>query len=344
MYVPILRRMLRRSVTWSMWWMACAVGGVVVFVGSNNSIFSQIAAEAVDLQVSEYAPRNGTFPGCTHILFRGMQEIVTAGSRLRFRDDSRDKFRESPLMIFEDPHAVAYNPRNGLYYATDTGRHRLVSFRDLNLPHIEQVAEVIAGVKLDRPHDIVIDDEGWMYGLNPNRATVFRFWGFGQSESSLDLSQHLGYSRALTIVDGKVYVVGSSVGKIVEIDDFSKQQFRVFTSFGKKRDATAGSWSTTGLVPNDIEFYAGQWYVTSYFCPAYAQGTDCNEMKFIRFSSWRDFETGQWEDISGLLPPDIVPYYLTIRGADLFVASFTHEAKGQPGRIYRISRSRIVSP
>ena len=59
MYVPILRRMLRRSVTWSMWWMACAVGGVVVFVGSNNSIFSQIAAEAVDLQVSEYAPRNG---------------------------------------------------------------------------------------------------------------------------------------------------------------------------------------------------------------------------------------------------------------------------------------------
>ena len=67
-------------------------------------------------------------------------------------------------------------------------------------------------------------------------------------------------------------------------------------------------------------------------------------MKFIRFSSWRDFETGQWEDISGLLPPDVVPYYLTIHEDDLFLASFTHEAKGQPGRIYRITRSRIVSP
>ena len=67
-------------------------------------------------------------------------------------------------------------------------------------------------------------------------------------------------------------------------------------------------------------------------------------MKFIRFSSCRDFETGQWEDISGLLPPDVVPYYLTIHEDDLFLASFTHEAKGQPGRIYRITRSRIVSP
>ena len=342
MSVPILRRIHR--VTWSRGWMACVVGWVVVFVGSNHAIFSQTATEAGDLRVSEYAPRNGTFPGCTHILFRGRQEIVTAGSRLRIRDDARNKFRDSPLLIFEDPHAVAYNPRDGLYYATDTGRHRLVSFRDLNLPQIEQAAETLADVKLDRPHDIVIDGQGWMYALNPNRATVFRFRGFGQSESSLDLSQHLGYSRALTIVDNKVYVVGSSVGKIVEIQDFSKQRFRVFTSFGKKRDTTAGSWSTTGLVPNDIEFYAGQWYVTSYFCPAYAQGTDCNEMKFIRFSSWRDFETGQWEDISGLLPPDIVPYYLTISGDDLFLATFTHEAKGQPGRVYRITKSKDTSP
>ena len=342
MNVPILRRI--RRVTWSRGWMACVAGGVLVFVGSNNAIFSQIATEAGDLRVSEYAPTNGTFPGCTHILFRGKQEIVTAGSRLRSRDNGRDRFRESPLMIFEDPHAVAYNPRDGLYYATDTGRHRLVSFRDLNLPQIEQMAETLADVKLDRPHDIVIDGEGWMYALNPNQATVFRFRGFGQSESSLDLSQDLGYSRALTIVDNKVYVVGSSVGKIVEIEDFSKQQFRVFTSFGKKRDTTAGSWSTTGLIPNDIEFYAGQWYVTSYFCPAYAQGTDCNEMKFIRFSSWRDFKTGQWEDISSLLPPDIVPYYLTIRGADLFLATFTHEAKGQPGRICRITKSKDTSP
>jgi len=337
-------RATRRAGCWSRGWVSSIIVSAIFFAETVDPCDALVAAEAVDLAVSGYAPTSGTFPGCTHILFRGNQEIVTAGKRLHLRDDAQEAFRESRVMMFEDPHAVAYNPHDGLYYATDTGRHRLVSFRDLDQQRIEKAVDTLADVKLDRPHDIVIDADGWIYALNPNRARVFRFRGFGKSESSLDLSQHLGYSRALTIVEGKVYVVGSSAGKIVRIEDFSKQQFRVFTSFGKKRDTTAGSWSTTGLVPNDVEFYAGKWYVTSYFCPTYAQGTDCNEMKFIRFSSWQDFETGQWENISNLLPRDIVPYYLTIRDDDLFVATFSHESEGQPGRVYRISQSKKSTP
>ncbi|MEX0727433.1 MAG: hypothetical protein WEB58_23005 [Planctomycetaceae bacterium] len=302
-----------------------------------------IAAEPADLQISPYAPANGTFPDCTLILFRGEQEIVTAGQRLHVRDNNTENFRESPVMLFDELHAVAYNSRDGLYYATDTGRHRLVAFRDVNLQRIEKSAETLADVKLDRPHDIVIDD-GWIYAINPNRPTVFRFRAFGEEETSIDLTEHPGYSRALSIVDNKLYVVGSSAGKIIEITDFSKQEFRVYTSFGKKRDAPAGSWSTTGLVPNDVEFYAGKWYITSYFCPTYANGTDCNEMKFIRFATWQDFETGEWEDISDLLPKDIVPYYMTVHGEDLFVATFSHEGEGQPGRVYRISARETPTP
>ena len=243
-------------------------------------------------------------------------------------------------MLFDDAHAVVYSPRDRLFYATDTGRHRLLAFRDLGQAQIESSVTMLAGVKLDRPHDVVIDGDGWLYALNPNGPVVFRFRGFGQDESSLDLSQHLGYSRALSVVGGKLYVVGSNAGKIVAIDDFARKQFRVHASFGKRRDAPAGSWQTTGLVPNDVEFYQGYWYVTSYFCPTYAQGTDCNEKKFLRFRSWKDYETGNWEDLSNLLPRDVVPYYLTVRENGLFLATFSHEPQGQPGQVFRVVNQR----
>lgn len=290
---------------------------------------------AVD--VIEYAPKSGTFSGCTHLLFRDAFEIVTTGKRFHFRREGESAFRESPLTMFDDAHAVVFNARDQLYYATDTGNHRLLSFRDPANSHIEQSVTTLAGVKLDRPHDIVVDSDGWLYALNPNKAEVFRFRGFGNQESVLDLSQHLGYSRALTVVGKTLYVVGSSAGKIVEVDNFERQQFRIHTSFGKLRDAVAGSWQTTGLVPNDVDFHQGYRYVTSYFCPTYSQQTNCNEKKFIRFKTWNDFETGNWEDLSGLLPRDLVPYYLTPYCDSLYLAAFSHEAPSHPGRIYRVT-------
>lgn len=288
--------------------------------------------------VTEYAPKDGAFSGSTHLLFRDNLEIVTTGKRFHFRRVGETAFRESPLTMFDDAHAVVFNARDQLYYATDTGNHRLFSFRDPANSHIEQTVTTLAGVKLDRPHDIVVDSGGWLYALNPNKAEVFRFRGFGDQESMLDLSQQLGdYSRALTVVGKTLYVVGSSAGKIVEIDNFERREFRVHPSFKKRRDAVAGSWQTTGLVPNDVDFHQGYWYVTSYFCPTYSQQTDCNEMKFIRFKTWKDFETGKWEDLSHLLPHDLVPYYLTPHGDSLYLAAFSHEAPSQPGRIYRVT-------
>jgi hypothetical protein len=293
------------------------------------------ARQAVEVQ--EYAPKNDTFHGCTHLLFRDTLEIVTTGRRFHFRRVGETAFRESPLTMFDDAHAVVFNARDQLYYATDTANHRLFTFRDPTNGHIEQTATTLAGVKLDRPHDIVVDPDGWLYALNPNKGEVFRFRGFGDQESLLDLSQHIGYSRSLTVVGKKLYVVGPSAGKIVEVDNFERRQFRVHTSFGKRRDAPAGSWQTTGLVPNDVDFHQGYWYVTSYFCPAYSQQADCNQMKFIRFKIWKDFETGNWEDLSSLLPRDLVPYYLTPHDNSLYLAAFSHEAQSHPGRIYRVT-------
>lgn len=288
--------------------------------------------------ISEYAPADGTFNGCTHIAFRDRLEVVTAGSRLYYREQPAALFQAGPSKFFDDAHSVAYNPRDKLFYVADSANHRLVAIGDPADGEASKIATTVAGVRLDRPHDIVCAAAaGWLYALNPNRVAVFRFKGLGQEESSLDLSKHLGYSRSLSLVKEKLYVVGSSAGKVVEVEDFEHGKFRVYNSFGKRRDAPAGSWKGSGLVPNDADFYGGFWYVTSYFCPTYAAGEDCNENKFIRFKTWDDFETGKWEDLSHLLPKDIVPYYLTPRDDGLYLAAFYHEGKGTPGKVYRIT-------
>jgi len=172
--------------------------------------------------------------------------------------------------------------------------------------------------------------------LNPNNGFVFRFKSLKEEATKLDLSKHLGYSRALTITKGKLYVIGSTRGVIIEIDDFSKQKYTIHPSYGKKKDACAGSWIKTGLVINDLDFFRGYWYATSYFCPSYAQGEDCDKNKFIRFKTWKDFQTGKWEDLSQKLPKEIVPYYLTPTDDSLFIAVFQHEKPKTINMIYRL--------
>lgn len=313
---------------------------VVIFIAMLIvvNIRTTVGARPDDITIEEYVPAGDALSACTHIEFRDELELVTAGSRLYFREGRSEKFRASPLEGLNDAHSLAYNSKDQLFYITDSGNHRLVAFRDPARNEIVMSATKLAGVTLDRPHDIICDSaKGWLYALNPNRVAVFRFRGIGQDETSLDLSGELGYSRSLTLAGGKLYVIGSSAGKVVEVDDFERGKFHVYTSFGKRRDAPAGSWKTTGLVPNDADFYRGYWYVTSYFCPKYAAGEDCNENKFIRFRTWREFETGDWEDLSGLLPGDIVPYYLTLRNEGLYIAAFYHEADGAPGQVFRIT-------
>lgn len=291
---------------------------------------------AADVVIDRYIPEN--IPDCTHILRHGKLELLTLDSRFLVRASNAEPFRPSPLTDFKDAHSVAFLPRTGLYYATDTANHRLFSFRDPLVDRKEKIVDAVAGIKLDRPHDVAVDGDGWLYALNPNTPTVFRMRDLGVEETSLDLSTHLTYTRALSIVESRLYVIGSSVGKIVEITDFAKKEFVVHDSFGKKKDAPAGSWTTTGLVPNDAEVFDGWWYVTSYFCPEYAKETDCNEHKLIRFRTWDDFRTGKWEDLSSLLPEKIVPYYLTPTGDALLIAAFVHEAPTHPGGVWRIRK------
>lgn len=281
------------------------------------------------LAVSEYAPGDkdpAVFKGATHIAFgpKG-QEIVTDlnNNRFMYRSGPGDPLKVSPIAV-RGHHSVVYNPADKLYYANDTENHRLISFADLSKSTIAAQTKKIMGVPLKRPHDTVIDPAtGWIYALNPNSGHVFRFSAIGKKESVLSLGKHLGgYSRSLTFANGRLYVIGSAAGRIVEVLDWDKAQVKVYNSFKKIRRAPAGSWTKTGLVLNDAEFFNGFWYTSSFFAPKYSGGTDPDKNKLIRFATLHDLVSGNWEDISSLVPDGLTPYYFTVQGGNLYLAVF----------------------
>ncbi|WP_211357794.1 hypothetical protein [Colwellia demingiae] len=300
------------------------------------------------LEVTIYAPGSDRtqFRGPTHMAFGpDNQEIVTDlnNNRFMFRASLGDPFQISPMPV-SGQHSVVYNPADGLYYANDTENHRIIAFADLSKKTITAETKNIAGIPLDRPHDIVLDPAtGWIYAINPDSGHVFRFTAFGKNESAISVPVQ-GYARALTFVNGKLYAIGSAKGRIVEIVDWDTPTFNIYDSFDPTgHEGPAGSWTTTGLVLNDVEFFDGFWYATSYFTKSYAKGTDFDENKFIRFKKLEDIITGNWTDLSSLLPSGMTPYYLTVKGGKLYLAIFNHESPGSGDSILQFTPLKVPS-
>ena len=125
-------------------------------------------------------------------------------------------FRESAIKELKDSHSVVFNQHDLLFKATDTGNHRLLTFCDPASPELQNSVTLLAGIRLKCPHDIVLDQSaGWLYSLNPDSSIVFRFKAVGENSDSLDLSQYLGFSRALSVVNDRLYIIGSSAGCVV---------------------------------------------------------------------------------------------------------------------------------
>ena len=298
--------------------------------------------EGFGLRVSIYHTVNEslTFGGFTHIAFGpGGSEIITACTTHRFlyRNNPKEPFLESPLSV-KRHHSVVYNPRDNLYYANDTDNHRIIAFSDPSKDTITAETKEICGIKLQRPHDTVIDPAtGWIYALNPNSGHIFRFTSIGENESVIKAPTQ-GYARALTFANGKLYAIGSSKGRIVEVVDWEKPTFKVYDSFDPSgRQGAAGSWETTGLVLNDAEFFNGNWYATSYFTKSYAKGTDFDQNKFIRFKTLDNLVSGNWTDLSSLVPSGLTPYFLTMNENKLYLATFNHESTGKGDSILEFS-------
>lgn len=301
-----------------------------------------------NLKVKTYAPEGGStklkFP--THIAFGpANQEIITdlKNHRFVFRDSAEEPFQVSPIPT-RGPHSLVYNPKDKLYYANDTDNHRIIAFADLSRKTIAAETKTIAGVTLKRPHDVVLDPtSGLIYAINPYSGHVFRFTAIGKNESAIRVPVG-GYARALTFTNGKLFAIGSAKGRIVEIVDWDTKKFRIYDSFDStKRNGPAGAWTKTGLVLNDVEFFDGSWYATSYFTKSYADGADSDKNRFIRFKTFEDFVTGDWEDISQLLPKGMTPYYLTVNNDLLYLAIFNHESPGSGDAILQFTKSHSAS-
>jgi hypothetical protein len=266
----------------------------------------------------------------THIGFFQGLEVITDhfNDRILYRPEgSSGPWSESPLAL-SGPHSVSYSPVTGGYLVDDTENDRILELSDLS-SSIAQSASSIAGVDLLQPHDVVFDPaSGMSFALNPGAPRVFRLRSLGVEESVLNLTAAANYSRALTVANGRLYVVGSTLGRVIEVLDFGAGTYVVHQSYGFQQEAYAGSWETTGLILNDVERYDGAWYASSFFGPAWAGGTDHNQYKLIRFESWEDFEQGTWEELSPFLPDAVVPYFFTSYGGSLYVASFHSQLAG----------------
>lgn len=313
---------------------------MLVCVISLNA-FAQSAEVALHFPESNGDPQLGI---CTHIYFTDEYEILTdsSGDHFLYRKHGTDAWQRSVVAI-DGQHSIAYHPEQDLYYVNDTDHHRMIAFQDLADPEITIEKSEMAGVELHRIHDTIYDPAtGWIYALNPYDPTVFRFKSLDGEIEKLDFSSELAYTRSITLVEDTLYLNGSSRGKIIEVTDWENGEYNVYQSHEHKREAPAGSWAHTGLIPNDSVYFQGRWYVSSYFTNQYVPEPtpETDRYKLITFETWEDFETGNWEDLSDQLPATWVPYFFTIHEDTLYLAGFfdaAWEGGRHRGQVYTIT-------
>lgn len=153
-------------------------------------------------------------------------------------------------------------------------------------------------------------------------------------------SQHLGYSRALTFSSGKLYVIGSSTGKVAEITDFDHAVYKVYQSAGKKepiRQETGSKADWCLMMSNSLRITGMRVHTSVPPFSLPGQNYNNNTNKLIRFKTWGQFQTGNWEDLTPLLPDGLVPYYLTASGEYLYIPLFNQQTPGQGDCIFRLT-------
>ena len=306
----------------------------VLFLLYVTNLFAQ---ENCPMQISTYVDSNDVVSGglrvSTHIGFFNGQEIISDLQNDRFvyrQQGSTDDFIISQVKV-DGHHSLTWI--DGKYYAVNTDEHKVIEFSDLN--ETGNNAPNYNGIDLSRPHDIVYNTtDEFVYVIDNNKGLT-RFKPNTSNAAELSkVGSILSYARALSVVDGQVYIINSSKGEVIQMNDFNN--WKVYKSPGKKLDAPAGAWDKTGLVLNDVERFGDYWYGSNFFTESYAEGHDTNKYRLIRWRTWEDFKNGNWEDLSYLLPSGVVPYYFTVHNGALYLATFHSEHPGTNDKIYKL--------
>jgi hypothetical protein len=307
----------------------------VLIIGSM--FYSCDSTKEKALTISSYVENSDVPQGLnwpTHIAFLNNLEIISDAGNNRFAyrpQGSTGNYKISPVAV-NDQHSLTWC--NGTYYAVNTNEHEIIEFADI----VNDSGSVVAnysGITLKRPHDIIYNaTDGFVYALDRNMGLT-RFKPNTKSAAEVsDVDSILNYARSLTIVDGVVFIINSKKGEVIKMKDFNN--WTVYKSPGKKLERPAGAWDRTALVLNDVERYGDYWYGSNFFTSSHAEGHDYDKYRLIRWKTWEDFQNGNWEDLSNLLPKDAVPYYFTVNNGSLYLCTALSDNPGINDVIYKL--------
>ncbi len=94
--------------------------------------------------------------GCTQAYFTNTHEILLSAQEnvLYFKKRWEPDFQKAPLNSLSNPHSIIYLKEEKVYYLVDTDNHRLLVLSSLEEGKIIEEIREIAGIELQRPHDI----------------------------------------------------------------------------------------------------------------------------------------------------------------------------------------------
>lgn len=296
---------------------------LICIIGAPFIVYSSIIHPHI--KYTEHTAYNGELGALcipTQFSYEDGKELISDydNHRILYKDVNKE-WQQSPIKL-TGAHSIRYLKNVG-FLIDDTEANRLVKIDDLTGKNIQYLYS-IDGYKLNRPHDILIGPDGYAYVVDANN--IFRIKDLSGNGERLNINNNLyGYARSLSLMDGLVYIVSASKGNVIRINNFAKNDFTIFHTSAHKVDDGAGAWDRTGPILNSITKYDGFYYGSNFFIKSYAQGHDVNPNRFIRWKSWDDFVSGNFEDLSNLIPKGLVPYLLSTKDDKLLIAIFNSD-------------------
>lgn len=290
-----------------------------------------------------------------------------ANSRFVYADYQENNWREFNKTSLGRVHAITYHRDTSRYFAVDTSNNSVISFTNLDKPDSEFSSfKTIGGISVGiRPHDIAYNDkDGFVYVLLNSGLLRFKptdvkdkFENVAHLSKAeiqaqlqarvIDKTIAIGYMRALSIIDGEIFLVNSTLGNVVKITQFeSPDSWKIYFNTARNRKyAEKGSFDQHGLILNDVKYFNGWWYASNYYVTEasnYLSDQSISKFKMIRWKNWDDFKNSNWQDLSVYVHPESIPYYFSEHGGKLFVAMFHAGNKAGVGSgIFEISPSKF---
>lgn len=221
---------------------------------------------------------------------------------------------ELTLDTLYKPHYIIYNPNDGYVYFVDADYGNpdkyLYRFNEFAADKIERIN------LLDKTN------------INLRSNLKEQILSSDGKENSYEYKNGKGYVRSLSIINGKLYIINSSHGEVIrldELDNFSDGNIK-FTRFRNYTAsiAPAGTYASTKVTLNHIEYYNGFWYGANFFHKDFNEKDtlDYHEYNLVRWKTWDDFENSRFTDLSYLITDNrFLPYHFTKHEGKLFIGT-----------------------